>query len=271
MNYQPSNDVITDGNSFEILLLDIDGYSGPIDLLLQLAKDQKVDLVKISILQLARQYIEFVELAREKNIDLAADYLVMAAWLAYLKSRLLLPKQEEDEEISAQDMADALQFQLMRLEAMQEKAMQLETMSQLGRDFFARGIVINELKTETGIAYDVSLYDLLSSYGKIKKRNQGKSYSLPVYNLMSAEFAMERLEKMLGALPKKNGISEWLDFNSLLPEGLQDGVFRKSAIASTLVATLELVKQGKVEVKQDDNFQKIYIRNNSDKISGDAD
>ncbi len=150
----------------ERLILDLDGFEGPLDLLLELARDQKVDIIRISILDLAEQYLEFINTARELRLELAADYLVMAAWLAYLKSRLLLPKQDGDEEeLSAEEMAEILAFQLKRLEAMKAAGEKLLERPNLGRDFFGRGAP-EEIRVTTASVYDASLYDLLKSYAR---------------------------------------------------------------------------------------------------------
>lgn len=241
------------------LLLNIDGYEGPIDVLLDLAKTQKVDLGKISILQLARQYLAFVERAKALNLDLAAEYLVMAAWLAYLKSRLLLPRQEEDVEPSAEDMAQALQFQLVRLEAMQNAGEKLMRLPRLGQEIFSRGAP-EGLPVSMQTTWDVSLLDLLKAYGDIKIRKEGSHYDLPVYNLMSTEDALARLSRMLGNLPKKGMNSVWTTLQSFLPEDIKDKLYGCSALASTLTAGLELAKQGKLEIKQDGLFRPIYMR-----------
>ncbi len=243
----------------DTLLLNLDGYDGPIDLLLQLARDQKVDLTKISILQLARQYLEFVDRARELRLDLAADYLVMAAWLAYLKSRLLLPTPEAENEPSAQEMAEALQFQLRRLEAMQKVAEKLMQRPQLGEKFFARGMP-EDLKVTTDTVYSINLYDLLRAYGDIRRRRDEGKYDLPKFSLMSMEQAMERLTRMLGALPRKGARSVWTTLRSLIPENIADRLLSRSALASTFTAGLELVKQGKLEIRQDAPFAPVYMR-----------
>jgi len=241
------------------LLLNIDGYEGPIDILLELARNQKVDLTKVSILQLARQYLGFIERAKELNLDLAAEYLVMAAWLAYLKSRLLLPNQEEENEPSAEEMAEALQFQLRRLEAMQKAAEQLQDRPQLGEQVHARGDA-EGLPVSISTRWNVSFYDLLKAYGDIKRRGESKNYDLPVFNLMSTEDAMNRLSKMLGKLPRKGLHSVWTTLDSFIPEGIKDRLYGCSALASTFTAGLELVKQGKLEIKQDGPFRPIYMR-----------
>lgn len=244
----------------DALLLNIDGYEGPIDVLLDLARNQKVDLMQVSILQLVRQYLIFVERAKQKRLDLAAEYLVMAAWLAYLKSRLLLPKEKSDEdEFSAEEMAEALQFQLRRLEAMQQAGERLMALPQLGQSIFARGMP-EGLKVATATTYDASLIDILKAYGDIKQREEGRDYELPTYHLMSMDSALNRMTKMLGRLPRSGLNSVWATLESFLPEGIQNKLFGKSALASTLTAGLELVKQGKIEIRQDGLFKPIYVR-----------
>lgn len=241
------------------LLLDIDGFEGPLDVLLELARSQKVDLTKISILQLARQYLGFVERAKALNLELAAEYLVMAAWLAYLKSRLLLPHEDNAEEPSAEEMAEALQFQLVRLEAMRDAAERLLERPQLGQSVFARGMP-EGLGTSIHNQWDVSLFDMLQAYGDIKARIEGRNYELPVYRLMSTEDALERLSKMLGSLPRKGLNSVWATLDSFIPEGMKDKLYIRSALASTFTAGLELAKQGHLEMKQDGAFKPVYMR-----------
>jgi len=244
----------------DALLLNIDGYEGPIDVLLDLARSQKVDLAQISILQLARQYLAFVDRAKDINLELAAEYLVMAAWLAYLKSRLLLPKEEDDSPYTAEDMAEALQFQLQRLEAMQHAARNLAKLPQLGLDRFGRGAP-EGLTVRTSAIWDVSLVELLKAYGDIKKREAfEKGYDLPSFQLMSADKAMARLERMLGQLPRKDRCTVWTTLESFLPARSSNALYVRSTLASTLTAMLELAKQGKVEVKQDGLFRPIYLR-----------
>lgn len=242
------------------LLLNIDGYEGPIDVLLDLARSQKVDLAQISILQLARQYLGFIERAKDLNLELAAEYLVMAAWLAYLKSCLLLPQEEEDSPYTAEDMAEALQFQLRRLEAMQQAAKALAALPQLGQDRFGRGAP-EGLTVQTTPIWDVSLVELLKTYGDIKKREASdKGYDLPVFELLSADKAFARLERMLGQLPRKDRGTVWTTLESFLPESTGNVLFARSALASTLTAMLEMAKQGRLEVKQDGLFRPIYLR-----------
>ncbi len=247
----------------DALLLDIDGYEGPISVLLELARNQKVDLRQISILELARQYLGFVERARTLNLNLAAEYLVMAAWLAYLKSRLLLPQEETGEEHTAEEMAEALQFQLRRLEAMQNAGEALMSLPQLGQEIFKRGMP-EGLSVNTTIRYHVELYDLFKAYGDIKRRNDDQGYDLPEFQLMSAENAMSRMTRMLGQLPRKGMHTAWTTLESFIPEGIKNKLFGRSALASSLTAGLELAKQGKLEIKQDGLFRPVYLRAVSD-------
>lgn len=259
----------------DALLLNLDGFEGPIDVLLQLARDQKVDLTKISILQLTRQFLGFIERAKQLRLDLAAEYLVMAAWLAYLKSRLLLPKSPtEEDEPSAQAMADALAYQLRRLEAMQNAAKELTALAQRDRDFFARGHVEpSDRKVE--VVWTATLYDMLKAYGDIRARKEkGKSYELPQFHLMTADDAMDRMVRMLGALPKTGPHTAWTTLISFLPRDTtppsqggagggqtsDDKLYTRSSLASLLTATLEMAKQGNLELRQDGPFRPIYLR-----------
>lgn len=238
------------------LLVDLDGFEGPIDVLLTLARDQKVDLTKISILQLADQYLAFVARARSVRLELAADYLVMAAWLAYLKSRLLLPEpQTDDEQPTGQEMAAALAFQLRRLEAMQEAGARLMARSLLGRDVFARGAP-ERTEVITHATFETKLYDLLAAYGSIKVRIEGhQALQISAPELYSVENALERLREQLGRIP------DWLSLATFLPPGLKDSLVMRSAIASTFVATLELVREGKLMLRQSGPYAQIFVRN----------
>ena len=249
------------------LLLNIDGYEGPIEVLLVMARDQKVDLAKISILQLVRQYLAFVDRAAQLRLDLAAEYLVMAAWLAYLKSRLLLPRENtEGNGPTADQMAEALQFQLRRLEAMQNAAKQLFALPQLGNGIYARGMP-EGLTTKTEITWDFSLFDLLKAYGDIKRRQDFKTYELPTFSIMSLGEALDRVGKMLGALPRKGPHSVWITLQSLVPEKIRDQLLSRSSIASMFTAGLEMVKQGKADIRQDGPFRPIYLRANYEERS----
>lgn len=235
------------------LVLDLDGFEGPIDLLLALARDQKVDLARISILELADQYLAFVAEARRIRLELAADYLVMAAWLAYLKSRLLLPDPPEAEGESPAEMAQALAFQLQRLEAMREAAARLLARPQLGRDVFPRGSSDVPARVEV-VVWDASLFDLLQAYGSMRRRRDGEEYTIPEWRLYSVEEALSRLRELVGRMP------DWATLSSFLPPELMEGLVGRSVVASTLVASLELAKEGRVEIRQDGAFGPVWVR-----------
>jgi segregation and condensation protein A len=239
------------------LVLDLEGYEGPIDVLLQLARDQKVDLARISILALANQYLDFVSQARKLRLELAADYLVMAAWLAYLKSRLLLPEPEAGEEPSGAEMAAALKYQLQRLQAMQDAGARLMALPRLGRDVFARGEPA-PLRVVAETTYDISLYELLSAYGRSRSRAPATALRIDPAELYSVDDALQRLGRLLGDIPG------WHALSSFLPPDLQGGLLWRSAIASTLAATLELSRQGQVRIRQDGPFEPIYLSRNPD-------
>jgi len=237
-----------------LLLLDLEGYEGPIEVLLALARDQKVDLTKISILQLADQYLDFISKARDLQLEIAADYLVMAAWLAYLKSRLLLPATgDTGEELSASEMAARLAFQLQRLEAMRNTGRALLERPQLNRDFFPRGDPEPVQIHKTSVI-ELSLYDLLKSYGEFQTRENIKSLRIDPSELYSTERALERLRKLIGDTP------DWASLSAFLPQGVPGGLVARSAMAATFAACLELVKEGSLLVRQADSFAPLYIR-----------
>jgi segregation and condensation protein A len=245
----------------EALVVAVDGFEGPLDLLLTLARNQKVDIAKISILKLADQYLEFVEHAKHMNLELAADYLVMAAWLAYLKSRLILPQPETEGDPTADEMATRLRWRLQRLDAMREAAARLMGGDRLGREIFARGMPepVNVIKLRT---YKDSLFDLLSAYaGERIKTMRGKSYQLQATPVMLIEQARERLERMLGSIP------DWNVLSKLIPFDWSGGLRRRSALASTLVACLEFARDGRVEMRQLAPFDEIYIRDHANEAS----
>lgn len=239
-----------DQNAF---VVDLDGFEGPIDVLLTLARDQKVDLTQISILQLADQYLEFVTEARKVNIELAADYLVMAAWLAYLKSRLLIPDLSDGDEPTGEEMAAALAFQLQRLEAMQDAGARLVALAQLGQEFFARGMP-EAPEDEVRTIFEVSLYDLLKAYGDQQNRGGESRLQIEAYNLYAVEDALERLRQLVGRTP------DWENLSSFLPPGMNDVMLVRSAMASTFVASLELAREGKLKIRQMNTFGPIYLR-----------
>ena len=239
----------------DALMVAVDGFEGPLDLLLTLARNQKVDLAKISILKLAEQYLEFIESAKRLNLELAADYLVMAAWLAYLKSRLILPQEKALEgEPSADEMATRLRWRLQRLDAMRAAATRLMGRERLGRDVFGRGDPepVNVVKLRT---YKDSLYDLLTAYATERVRKVGGGVYRPVQPIvLQIEEARERLERMLGK------IHDWNALTRLLPMEWSGGTRRRSAVASTLLACLELARDGRIELQQAQAFAEIYVR-----------
>ena len=237
------------------LLVDLDGFEGPIDVLLALARDQKVDLTKISILQLADQYLAFVARASKVRLELAADYLVMAAWLAYLKSRLLLPEPAvDDEQPTGAEMAAALAFQLRRLESMQDAGVRLFARSLLGRDVFARGAP-EPVEVVATIHFETKLYDLLRAYGEIRNKTEAAApLEIAQAELYSVEVALERLRDLLGRMP------DWQTLASFLPAGLQDSLVMRSALAANFVAVLELVREGKLMLRQSGFYEPIFVR-----------
>lgn len=243
------------------LFLNLDGFEGPIDVLLTLARDQKVDLTQISILQLADQYLRFIQDAQTLNLELAADYLVMAAWLAYLKSRLLLPPDEtEDEEADPAELAEALRFQLLRLEAMQDAGAQLMRRPRLGIDVFERGAPEN-LAQRFRSVYDATLYDLLRAYGDNRARNQDQTLHIAPTDLYAVEDAVNRLRAFVGRVPS------WRTLFSFLPEHLKGSLVIRSAVASTFVASLQLVKDGEAVIRQDDTFGPIWLKSGGDRAA----
>ncbi len=240
------------------LVVSLEGFDGPIDLLLNLAREQKVDLSKLSILALAEQYLAYITEARHLKLEIAADYLVMAAWLAYLKSRLLLPELPEDEPNPA-DMAEALKFQLLRLEAMQGAARQLLDLPQLDVDFFMRGTAEEREVSEKPIYY-LKLYDLLTALGAPQRRRKPETYDIKPTRLYSIEDSLRRLRRLLGSLP------EWGSLQGFLPslENHEDPLEARSAVASTFSAVLEMVKEGELEVRQTETFAPIYLKRRVD-------
>jgi segregation and condensation protein A len=239
----------------EALLVQVDGFEGPLDLLLTLARNQKVDIAKISILKLAEQYLEFIESAKKLNLELAADYLVMAAWLAYLKSRLILPQEKgADGEPTADEMATRLRWRLQRLDAMRAASTRLMGRERLDRDVFGRGDPepVNVVKLRT---YKDTLYDLLTAYATDRVRKLGgKTYRPEMAPVLHVEEARERLERMLGKIP------DWSALTALLPFEWSGGARRRSAVASTLLACLEMARDGKILLQQASPFAEIYVR-----------
>ena len=234
----------------ERLRLDLDGWEGPLDLLLTLARSQKVDLKAISILALVEQYLTYIDEARALRLEVAADYLVMAAWLALLKSALLLPR-DADIDPSPEELAMRLQLRLQRLAAMRDAGARLLAGDRLGRDVFVRAAP-EGLRTLRIRAWDAKLYDLLNAYGQVQARSVPVIHMVARRDVMTLEAALVRLERMLGMAV------DWTDIVAMLPEG--EGDFRRSAVASSFVAVLELARTGRLEMQQDGNFAPLFIR-----------
>jgi len=235
------------------LVVDVAGFEGPLDLLLSLARNQKVDLAKISVLALAEQYLAFIEGARKLRLELAADYLVMAAWLAFLKSRLLLPKTAGDEGESGEEMAAVLQFRLQRLEAMRDAAARLVNRNRLGREVFQRGmpeLVVVEKKNR----YTASLYDLLTAYAVQRQRREISNVRVDKRGVWSLKEAREVLTRLIGKC------RDWTALDRFLVEYLTGPEERATALASSFAATLELVREGFVEMRQNEPFAPLYLR-----------
>ncbi len=245
------------------LVIDVEGFEGPLDLLLTLARQQKVDLAKISILALADQYLAFVEEARKLRLELAADYLVMAAWLAYLKSRLLVPEQHEPDGMSAEDMATALAQRLRRLEAIRQVAEQLLNRPQLGREVFARGFPepIAEIKKPE---WSATLYDLLSAYAG-QRQKQARSYvQMPKRTVWSLAEAREAVERLIGQA------TDWRVLDEYLIAYMVEPSHAATVRASSFAATLELVREGLLELHQQAAFAPLYVRKRQEQRSGEV-
>lgn len=247
----------------QALVIDVAGFEGPLDLLLFLARNQKVDLTRISVLALAEQYLEFIESARRVRLELAADYLVMAAWLAYLKSRLLIPQPVKDDGPSGEELAATLAFRLRRLEAIRDAAGRLVNRDRLGRDFFVRGapeVIIEERRS----AFDATLYDLLSAYASLRQRNAVTNVTIARRRVWSLAEARLMLARLIGEL------DQWTALDGFLLRYLADPEERATVIASAFAATLELVREGRIEVRQDGAFNPIYMRTGANPMT-DAD
>ncbi len=250
---QAQNDVNA-RRAAEALVVDVEGFEGPLDVLLTLSRTQKVDLRQVSILALAEQYLIFVEEAKRLRIELAADYLVMAAWLAFLKSRLLLPPDPKDEGPSGEELAAHLAFQLERLEAMRQAAARLMGRDQLGRDFFARGQT-EVYSRKRVVRYEANLLDLMQAYARIKTKEDFEPLHYQRDAVFTMEEALERLKGLIGTA------MEWGELSQFLPEGWRhDPKKRRSATAATFAAALELVKEGRAEIRQYDTFSPIQLR-----------
>lgn len=237
----------------DALVIDVDGFEGPLDLLLHLARHQKVDLARISILALAEQYLVFIDRARKLRLELAADYLVMAAWLAYLKSKLLIPRKPGDDGESGEELAAVLQFRLKRLEAMRDAAARLVNRNRLGRDVMPRGmpeVVVLEKQT----TYQASLYDLLTAYAIQRQRQAVTNVRIARRTVWSLQDARELLTRLVGRL------RDWTALDRFLVEYLSTPQERATAIASSFAASLELVREGTLDIRQDEAFAPIYLR-----------
>lgn len=240
----------------ETFVVDLDGFEGPLDLLLSLARSQKLDLTKIAILPLAQQYLDFITEARRLRLEVAADYLVMAAWLAFLKSKLLLPEDEDEDEVTGAELAAQLALRLKRLEAMREAGAKLFTRKRLGRDFFARG-------TPEGIrliresAWDANVFDLLKAYALRRQRSAVETIHYSAREVWSIQDARERLEVLLGQSV------DWAPLDALITEFLTDPETRRTVLASSLSASLELTREGLAELKQERAFAPLYMRQKS--------
>jgi|TARA_B110000467_G_C18221779_1_gene423417 segregation and condensation protein A len=242
----------------ETLIVDVDGFEGPLDLLLTMSRTQKVDLRKISVLDLAVQYLSFMANAKNLRIELAADYLVMAAWLAFLKSRLLLPPDPSQSEPSGDELAAHLAFQLERLQAMRDSAAILMARDRLGRDRFGRAITEDVMRRKT-VNYTANLLDLMQGYARIRTKDDFRPFIMDRESVFTMEQALERMRGLIGYS------GHWTDIVSYLPDGWSDDPKKyRSATASTFAAALELAKEGKIEIRQEDIFLPIQIRKRAD-------
>ena len=237
----------------ERLVIDVGGFAGPIDLLLTLAREQKVDWTQISILELADQYLSWVAKLAQEKLELAADYLVMAAWLAYLKSLLLLPVSPDDDEPTGEEMAAALQFQLLRLESMRQAGENLLTRDQLGRDFFPRGEP-EEFGYNSNSTFKADIYELLKAYGEHRHRSSLKVLRVEPSDLYSPDDGVKWLTNMLGSIP------DWTSLLQFLPAEIKGDIVFRSVVASVLFAALQLTKEGRLKIRQTETFGTISIR-----------
>ncbi|WP_415920748.1 segregation and condensation protein A [Tateyamaria sp. SN6-1] len=263
-NFEEDTLSVSERLAAEALIVDVDGFEGPLDLLLTLGRTQKVDLRHVSILQLAHQYLAFVEKAKQLRLELAADYLVMAAWLAFLKSRLLLPPDPTEEGPSGEELAAHLAFQLERLQAMRDAAARLMARDQLGRDFFARG-QSEEVTRVRRVTYSATLLDLMQGYARIRTRDEFRPFVMDRDAVFTMEQALDRMRGLIGYA------GDWTDILSYLPEGWEmDPVKRRSATAATFAASLELVKEGHLVIRQTESFAPIHVRKKDEKRDGTA-
>ncbi|MBL8587003.1 MAG: segregation/condensation protein A [Methylobacteriaceae bacterium] len=241
------------GDSEPTFVVDVDGFEGPLDLLLELARRQKVDLARISVLQLAEQYLAFVEEARRVRLELAADYLVMAAWLAYLKSRLLLPDRARADEPAAADLAAALAERLRRLEQMRAAAESLVNRPRLGRDIFARGAP-ESVETTQRTQWKASLFDLLSAYARQRQTQALARVTFKKREVWSLSEARAALERLAGVA------RDWTELDGFLIEYCVGPELRRTARASSFSASLEMVREGRIELRQSGVFAPLFVR-----------
>ena len=238
------------------LFLNLDGFEGPIDLLLHLSREQKVDLTSISIAELANQYIDFIEKVKILNIEIAADYLVMAAWLAFLKSKTLLPDLENEDEAENVELISAeLRSRLLKLQAMQKASEQLMSLPKLGESRFGRGVE-NLTQTNVKYEYEANLYHLLVVYGQITNNSKNIALTIESSKLISVQEAIERLSDLI----KKT--TQWIDLKQFLPETIDDTLNKKNSISSHFLASLELANKGEIKIKQENPFGTIWMKNN---------
>ena len=243
----------------EALVVSLDGFEGPLDVLLALARTQKVDLAKISVLELANQYLAFVTQALKLRLELAADYLVMAAWLAYLKSKLLLPREAgTEDQPSGEELAGRLAFRLKRLEAMRNAAAGLMTRKRLGRDIFARGMP-EGVRTIRLREYTAVIYDLLKAYAEQRRRTAKRVHVIPRRTVWSIKEARQRLEVLVGELTSE-AAGQWLQLDKYLEQYLANPDVARTAVASSFGAALEMAREGVVEISQAEPFAPIYMR-----------
>ncbi|MEO0328106.1 MAG: ScpA family protein [Pseudomonadota bacterium] len=253
------NDADTRASVDPQLKVDVDGFEGPLDLLLELGRRQKVDLAKISILALAEQYLEFIENVRKLRIELAADYLVMAAWLAFLKSKLLVPSVEtQDDELSGEEMAAILAFRLKRLDAMREAGKRLINRNRLGRDFFARGNP-EPIEIDRKRRFDANLYDLLSAYAEQRQRTVITSVNIGKRAVWSLQEARDMLVAMIG------DFGDWTSLDKFLLPYISTPKLRNTATASSFAASLELAREGKLKLRQEEAFAPLYLKGVTEK------
>jgi segregation and condensation protein A len=245
---------VTEPSAGETLVVDVEGFEGPLDLLLALARTQKVDIARISVLALAQQYLDFIAEARRLRLEIAADYLVMAAWLAFLKSKLLLPAEQDAEgEPTGEELAQLLAFRLKRLGAMRDSAAQLMTRKRLGRDVFARGMP-EPLRVTRKSTYQADLYDLLKAYAQQRQRTAVKSWQVRPRTVWSLKEARDELERLIGIS------CDWAPLDRLLAEFLGAPELRRTALASSFTATLEMTREGALEIRQAKPFTTLLVR-----------